>query len=135
VPAAIHKLKRELGEARESLGETRARLAERVAEELVDGARSRGEMRVVAAFEEGDVAFLRAVAKRITTEAGFVALLAARGEGGQQVLAARGAGSDFDCGSFLKRIAAAHGGRGGGRPEMAEGRLGAAVDWAAAVDG
>ena len=133
VPAAIHKLKRELSEARESLGETRARLAERVAQELIDGARSRGETRVVAVFADADVAFLRAVAKRITAEAGFVALLAAPGEGGQQVLAARGAGSDFDCGGFLKRIAAAHGGRGGGRPEMAEGRLTAAVDWAAAV--
>ena len=88
---------------------------------------------MVAVFADADVAFLRAVAKRITAEAGFVALLAAPGEGGQQVLAARGAGSDFDCGGFLKRIAAAHGGRGGGRPEMAEGRLAAAVDWAAAV--
>jgi alanyl-tRNA synthetase len=44
---------------------------------------------------------------------------------------ARGAESDFDCGAFVKRVAAAHGGRGGGRPEAAEGRLPAAVDWVA----
>jgi alanyl-tRNA synthetase len=49
------------------------------------------------------------------------------------VLAARGAESDFDCGAFVKRVAAAHGGRGGGRPETAEGRLPAAIDWMSAA--
>ena len=38
-------------------------------------------------------------------------------------------------GSFVytevKRVAAAHGGRGGGRSEMAEGRLPLAIDWVA----
>jgi alanyl-tRNA synthetase len=133
VPTAIHKLRRELTEARESLGEARGRLAERTALELLDAARARGETRVVAVFDAADVAFLRAVAKRVTVEPHFVALLAARSADGQLALAARGAANDFDCGAFLKRIAAAHGGRGGGRPEMAEGRLAAAVDWMAAV--
>jgi len=132
VPAAVHKLRRDLVEARESLGEARARLAERAALELLSAARSMGETRVVAAFEAVDIPFLRAVAKRITTEPAFVALLAARVAEGLLVLAARGAQSDFDCGGFLKRIAAAHGGRGGGRPEMAEGRLPSHVDWSPA---
>jgi alanyl-tRNA synthetase len=133
VPTAVHKLRRELTEAKESLGEARARLAERAALELLDAARARGETRVVAVFDAADVAFLRAVAKRVTAEPHFVALLAARSADGQLALAARGAASHFDCGAFLKRIAAAHGGRGGGRPEMAEGRLAAEVDWMTAV--
>jgi alanyl-tRNA synthetase len=133
VPAAIQKLRRELAETRETLGETRARLAERAAVELLDAARGRGEWRVVASFDDADIAFLRAVAKRVTTDPTFVALLAARSSDGQLVLAARGAESSFDCGAFLRRVASAHGGRGGGRPEMAEGRIGAAIDWVAAV--
>jgi alanyl-tRNA synthetase len=80
-------------------------------------------------FDAADVAFLRAVAKRITGEPKLVALLAARTADGHMVLAARGEGSDFDCGAFVKRAAGAHGGRGGGRPETAEGRLPASVDW------
>src|SRR5262249_24909135 len=48
---------------------------------------------------------------------------------GIHVVAVRGAGSDFDCGAFVKRVSAQHGGRGGGRAENAEGRLPArAVD-------
>jgi alanyl-tRNA synthetase len=133
VPAAIQKLRRELTEARESLGEARGRLAERAAVELVAAAREKGEARVVAVFEGADIAFLRAVAKRVTAEPTFVALLAARTPEGQMVLAARGAESDFDCGAFVKRVAAAHGGRGGGRPETAEGRLPPAADWIAAA--
>ena len=39
------------------------------------------------------------------------------------VVIARGPESAFDCGAFLKRAATASGGRGGGRPERAEGRL------------
>jgi alanyl-tRNA synthetase len=133
VPAAIQKLRRDLTEARESLGEARGRLAERAAVELVAAAREKGEARVVAVFDAADVAFLRAVAKRVTAEPKLVALLAARTAEGHMVLAARGAESDFDCGAFVKRVAAAHGGRGGGRPEAAEGRLPATVDWIAAA--
>jgi alanyl-tRNA synthetase len=49
------------------------------------------------------------------------------------VLVARGDGAALDCGAFLKRAAAASGGRGGGRPERAEGRLPASADWPALV--
>jgi alanyl-tRNA synthetase len=133
VPAAIQKLRRELTEARESLGEARGRLAERAAIELVASAREKSETRVVAVFDSVDVPFLRAVAKRVTAEPKLVALLAAKTPEGHMVLAARGAESDFDCGAFVKRVAAAHGGRGGGRPEAAEGRLPAGIDWMSAA--
>jgi alanyl-tRNA synthetase len=40
------------------------------------------------------------------------------------VVLQRGEGvKTFDCGAWLKATAAARGGRGGGRPERAEGRL------------
>jgi alanyl-tRNA synthetase len=133
VPAAVQKLRRELAETRESLGEARSRLAERIAVELVDAARAKGETHVVATFDGVDIAFLRAVAKRVIAEPALAVHLAARTAEGQLVLSARGAARALDCGAFLKKVAAAHGGRGGGRPEMAEGRVAPTVDWPSAV--
>jgi alanyl-tRNA synthetase len=132
VPLAITKLRRELGETRESLGHARERMAVAAAEELM---RSADGKRVIAAFEDADSRFLRAVAKRVTSEPGWVALVAGTAEGGMLMLAARAEATDFDCGAFIKRAAQAGGGRGGGRAEMAEGRLPAPVDWKQLVGG
>jgi alanyl-tRNA synthetase len=145
VPSAVAKLRRELQEARQALGAARARLAGAAAEELLATARAseerrgerRGEGRVVARFDDGDSAWLRAVAARVTSEHGVVALLAApAGEGGDaqlHVLAARGDGSGFDCGAFLRRLTARTGGKGGGRADSAEGRIPASIDFAQVV--
>jgi len=65
---------------------------------------------------------VRMVAKRIV-DAGRVAVLGAVGAEGTHVIVARPPGSSFDCGAHLKRLATAAGGRGGGSPERAEGRL------------
>ena len=89
----------------------------------------------LAAFDDADSRFLRAVAKRVTSEPGWVALVAGVASDGMLMLAARADGTDFDCGAFIKRAAQAAGGRGGGRAEMAEGRLPAAVDWKQLVSG
>jgi alanyl-tRNA synthetase len=128
VPAALAKLRRELQEARESLGQARARLMDRLAEALLaDPAPI-----VAALVEDADAEALRVLAKRITAEPGRVALLAGSGTAGIPVVALRAASADFDCGAFVKRVCAQHGGRGGGRAETAEGRLPAgAIDAAA----
>ena len=52
-----------------------------------------------------------------------------------QVLLARADGSALDCGALLKRLATAAGGRGGGKPTHAEGRLPAGTAWPAAIAG
>jgi len=132
VPAAVERLQRELAEARQSLGAARSRLADAAAAELL--ARAPDERRIVARFDEGDAAFLRAVAARLTDGAARVAILAAPIDDGQlHVLAARGPGSAFDCGAFVKRLASTHAGRGGGRPETAEGRVPQSIDFAEAA--
>ena len=133
VPGAVDKLRVELAAARLELGQARAKLAEAAAAELVAAAKARGQRQVAAAWEGVDVEFLRAVAKRIVHEAGFVAFLAAREGDAQKVLVTRGAGASFDCGRFLKAACAACGGRGGGSPERAEGRVPADADWLALV--
>jgi alanyl-tRNA synthetase len=141
VKGAIEKLRRELGEAREALGQVRGKLANAIADELLARAGGTGGASVVVAhLEDAPLDVLRAVAGRITASGDRAALLCGRAEdGGAMVVCARGGASTFDCGAFLKRAAQAAGGRGGGRPERAEGRLPGGVDWykvaAAALSG
>ena len=133
VPTAVDKLRRELTDARETLGQTRARLAELTAVSLLAELEASPTGRVVAVLEGAGPEQLRAIAARLTSRPHAVALLAGRAPEGLAVLVARGSGSDFGCGAFLKRAAEASGGRGGGRPEHAEGRLPPHVDWTALV--
>jgi alanyl-tRNA synthetase len=118
VGTALAKLRRDLTDSREALGQVRARLAEAAATRLL----ATGAEQVVQLFDDLDADGIRMVAKRLN-EAGRVAILGAAGENGVHVLVARPTGSSFDCGAFLKRLAQAAGGRGGGSPERAEGRL------------
>ena len=131
VPAGIEKLRRELDEARQALGRVRGRVASAIADAWIKATLARGERAVIGVVEDASLDLVRAVAGRITAEGDLVALLAGEADGGTIVLAARGPTSNFDCGAFLKRAALAAGGRGGGRPERAEGRLPAGIDWPA----
>jgi alanyl-tRNA synthetase len=73
-----------------------------------------------------DMDLLRAVATRAIAVAPRLAVVVAgRDEGGGgNVIVSRGASSTIDCGALLKRLVAAHGGKGGGKAETAQGRLG-----------
>lgn len=133
VRAAVERLRSELQSTRDALGDVRARWAEGVADRLLGKASAAGSSRVALALEGEPVETLRALGQRLTAREGVVAFLASRVDDGLLVLIARGSGSGFDCGAWLKRAAAAHQGRGGGRPERAEGRLPGHVDWAALV--
>jgi alanyl-tRNA synthetase len=133
VPGVVDKLRRELTEAREALGAARARLAEATALELAAALEASPDKRVVAVLEGAGPEQLRAVAARLTSRPDAVVLLAGRVPEGLPVLIARGASSPFGCGAFLKKAAEAAGGRGGGRPEHAEGRLPPGTDWPALV--
>lgn len=133
VRAAVDRLRAELSSARDALGNVRARWAEGLAEGLLREAAAAGSSRVALCLEGEPVETLRALGQRLTAREGVVALLASRVDDGLLVLIARGSASGFDCGAWLKRAAAAHQGRGGGRPDRAEGRLPGHVDWAALV--
>ncbi|MCP3098887.1 alanyl-tRNA editing protein [Myxococcus sp. K15C18031901] len=133
VPTVVDKLRRELTEARESLGAARAKLAEHTAQELAAALDASADKHVVAVLEGAGPEQLRAVAARLTAQPQAVVFLAGRLPEGMAVLIARGAASGFGCGAFLKKAAEAAGGRGGGRPEHAEGRLPPGTDWTALV--
>ena len=129
VPAQIDKLRRALGDARGELTAMRERLAVAMAGAL---APTPGPGEVIATVD--DAALLRPLAAALNA-AGKDALLAAAGAEGVQVLLARADGSALDCGALLKRLATAAGGRGGGKPTHAEGRLPAGTAWPAAIAG
>lgn len=129
VRAGVERLRRDLQDARTSLGEVRGRWTAALAAELLAAPSRAGDPRVVHALDGEPVETLRALATHLTARPDVVALLATRLPDGVGVLVARGAASAFDCGAWLKRAAAAHGGRGGGRPDRAEGRLPPGADW------
>ena len=131
VPNAVEKLRRELQSAREELGRARTTLAERSADELLRAARERGDTTVIAHLPGASREILAGVAARITEAPAAIAILAGSAPDGMPVLVVRGSEVSFDCGGYLRRLAAATGGRGGGKPERAEGRLPAETDFAA----
>jgi alanyl-tRNA synthetase len=65
------------------------------------------------------------LAGKLTEDARVVALVGGQDEGSGEVVVVvqRGAGAALDCGAFVTAQAKASGGRGGGRPERAEGRF------------
>jgi alanyl-tRNA synthetase len=137
VPAVVRKL-REAGSANaREAGALRERLAQRTAIDLLRGALRLGEppMTCVGA-QVGDepVEYLRALANAVTAQPDAVAIVAGRSGDGLQIVAQRGRDARLDCGAAVKRIAQACGGRGGGRPERAEGRVPAGADVLAAIE-
>lgn len=130
VSAQVSKLRREWTDARSELNSLSAERATRLAEEAVALARAAGESHVVLELAGVSSEALRGVAAAVTRQ-GFSALLAAPSAEGCGVVLARAEGVSFDCAAFLKRVTARAGGRGGGRPERAEGRLPAGTAWVA----
>jgi alanyl-tRNA synthetase len=126
---AIERLRAELTASREAHGATRAQWASLLGDGLATEAIARGEGRVVTALEGVPLDTLRTLASAVTGR-GLVALLASRVDDAMVATVARPEGSSFDCGAWFKRAAAAHGGRGGGKADRAEGRFPAGTDWA-----
>jgi alanyl-tRNA synthetase len=132
VPAMIEKLRAELKGAREERGRLQSIVAQAVAKDLARDASGAPRTRVVDVID-GDADLLRSVALAVSA-AGADALLACNTSDGVHVLCIRGAaGSTLDCGAIVKKAAQETGGRGGGKPERAEGRLPAGTDWRALV--
>jgi alanyl-tRNA synthetase len=125
---AVGKLRAELKARTDALSGARGELVELVAARVLDAhpPAAEGVTPVVLVRDRDDVGTLRALAGRLASRGDVVAVCAgglAEGGADRNVVVQRGATASFDCGAWLKRVAAEHGGRGGGRPERAEGRL------------
>ena len=128
VTSAVGKLRAELKVLRGRLESARFELADRVAAGLLATMpRGSAEPLVLPVLRaEDDLPALRALAGKLAEGgAQIVALVAGVDpETGELLLVAqRGASAPFDCGAFVLAESKARGGRGGGRPERAEGRF------------
>ncbi len=72
------------------------------------------------AFDEGDAVWLKEIARRLTQQPGIIALLAVRHPAPLLVFA-RSEDTAVDVGTVMRASCAAVGGRGGGRPMLAQG--------------
>lgn len=129
----VWKLRTDLRERVDQLGTARGELVALLAEAQLAASppAEGGATRVVVERPDGDLPLARALASRLARRPDVVALVATREspEADLQVVVERGPGAAFDCGAWLKATAARHGGRGGGRPDRAEGRLPGHLDW------
>lgn len=129
VPAAIGKLRADLKATRGKLDAARTELSSLVARAMLEALppsdREPGPIVVPVMRPSDDVAALRVLAGKLAEDPRVVAIAAAPDpEAGDVVLVVqRGAAAKLDCGAFVQAQARARGGRGGGRPERAEGRF------------
>jgi alanyl-tRNA synthetase len=137
VPNAIGKLRGDLKARGDALSAARGELVELVAARVLaeSAPDASGVTRIALVREHDDVGMLRTLAGRFAARADVFAVCASPDpeSGDLAIVVQRGANVSIDCGKWLKAAAAKHGGRGGGRPERAEGRLAKGAPIAALV--
>ena len=108
-------------ELRKQIKDFQSKLAIQEADALADGSVVSGDVRIVAASLSGwDAGGLKVVAARIVERPGHVAVLVSEPAPSAMVVA-RAAGLPHDAGALLRQLVERHGGKGGGRPELAQG--------------
>ena len=96
------------------------RVLEMEAQELLRQAEPRGGMVAVCkCFRDRKIESLKALAQKVAAEPRSLAVFWAVSESAQLVVA-RGPGLAADCGKGVKQVTAKLGGKGGGRPELAQ---------------
>ncbi|GAB4112708.1 MAG: DHHA1 domain-containing protein [Roseiflexaceae bacterium] len=117
---SIARLRQQEDQTRRDLAVARMQLIEIRARELVAVAEPIGSYRcVVYLHNQGSMEEARTMAKLIS-EAGCLAVVGLAAEKGHLIIA-RAAGMTIDCGVVVRQALAVVGGKGGGRPELAQG--------------
>ncbi len=120
LPSAVERLRGAEETQRKRLAQAEERLLDYDARELIAAAEQVRNIPVVVRWLDGrSLDNVRLLARRIA-ELGGVALLGLREEKAQLVFT-RAAGLPFDMGALLRVAASVVGGRGGGKPEAAQG--------------
>ena len=127
-PDVVEAVERVLAEKRDQEKEIerlKAKLAQAGASDLVEGARDIKGLRVIAAKVDGlDRGQMRSLADSLRNKLGSGVVVLGSGENGQVALIAAAtkdvAGKKIHAGKLIGAVAQEVGGRGGGRPDMAE---------------
>jgi alanyl-tRNA synthetase len=121
LPAAIERLQAESRELRRHLKEAQVKLAAHEADALAGAAETIGATRtVIAALDGWDAAGLKTIAASIAARPGHLAVLLSL-PAPSAIVVARATDVAADSAAILKQMTATFGGKGGGRPELAQG--------------
>ena len=121
LPPAIERLQTEGKDLRKQIKDFQARLASQEADALADAAATVDSVRlVVAALPGWDANGLKTIAARIVERPGYAAVLVG-GPSPAPIVVARAQDVALDSGALLRTLVERHGGKGGGRPEFAQG--------------
>ena len=121
LPGAIERMQADAKAAKRDLKDLHAALAGYRAAEMTQHAETLGGARVViAAVDDADANALKGMAAEIASRAGHAAILVSMPPP-SAIVVARAADVAFDSGAVLTRLVALFGGKGGGKPELAQG--------------
>ncbi len=123
-PSDLQRLSEKLIQERSTLARENARYREQIldfeAQDLVNhGERISGTVVVKAHFPGRSLESLKVLAQKVALRPGAIAILAA-GDDEALLVAARHPGTAGDCGAAIRQTAAKFGGKGGGKPELAQ---------------
>jgi alanyl-tRNA synthetase len=121
LPSGIARLQGEIRDLKRRSRDLQTSLASHEAAALASGADRHGSLSLVSAVLEGsDANALKVLASGIVSHSGFVAVLLGA-ETPRAVVIARSADVAIDAAAILRALIARSGGKGGGRPELAQG--------------
>ena len=121
LPAGIERLQTEMKDIKRTTRDLQNRLAIFEASSLADRAEPLGAVRaVIAAIDGWDQAGLKALAGEIVSRPNYLAALFSA-PAPSAVVVVRSADVAVDCAAVLKKLTERFGGKGGGRPDLAQG--------------
>ena len=128
ISAAIERLQAEARANQKTVRQLRETVASHEAGALAAAAEDLGPFRRVIVTRAGwDLASLKTLATAIAAHDGCVAVVMGD-DTPVPVIVARASDVSFDAAAWIKAVTASLGGRGGGRPELAQGGVAASVD-------
>jgi len=124
VPQQIRKSLDEIRSLRKQKEDSQEELAAAQAAVMLAGIpETSGRKVVVRTFSDRDIYALKVLAQKLTRCAPNVVTLLGTTSPQPSVVLAQSAGQPFDMGALMKQVMSAHGGRGGGSKDMAQGGL------------
>lgn len=121
VGTAASRIAEEWREQRKELERVRLDLAGAAAKNLLEGATTVGDVKVVVRQIEGEMRDLMALSKEICEDPKAVALLGARSASGASLIVSHGSDVALDAREVFGVAIPSIGGKGGGRPDFAQG--------------